>query len=146
MKKVIMFIAMFFIAAIGTTKAQDAAMVAEIKKSLELQHTREVMVETMKLQYETLNNSGQVAFDDVKAMSEEIVDALMPKLVEMYTKFYAENYTLAEIKELNQFLSTPLGQKNIRLTPALSQLAVKATQDTDFLGAMNGIITKHVKR
>ena len=68
-----MFIAMFFIAAIGTTKAQDAAMVAEIKKSLELQHTREVMVETMKLQYETLNNSGQVVFDDVKAMSEEIV-------------------------------------------------------------------------
>lgn len=146
MKKVIMFIAMFFIAAIGTTKAQDAALVAEIKKSLELQHTREVMVESMKLQYETLSNSGQVAFDDVKAMSEELVDALMPKLEEKYTKFYADNYTLAEMKELNKFLSSPLGQKNIRLTPAISQLAVQATQDPDFMLDMNGIITKHIKR
>ena len=141
-----MFIAMFFIAAIGTTKAQDAAMVAEIKKSLELQHTREVMVETMKLQYETLNNSGQVAFDDVKAMSEEIVDILMPKLTEKYIKFYADNYTTAEMKEFNTYLSTPLGQKNIRLAPVISQLALQVTQDPDFLRDMNGIITKHVKR
>ena len=71
MKKVIMLKAMLFIAALGTVKAQDAALVAEIKKSLDLQNTREVMVETMTLQYETLSNSGQVAFDDIKAMSED---------------------------------------------------------------------------
>jgi hypothetical protein len=39
-----------------------------------------------------------------------------------------------------------LGQKNIRLTPAISQLTVQATQDPDFMLDMNGIITKHIKR
>ena len=144
MKKLFFLIATLFVATLGTVKAQDAAMVTEIKKSIELQHTRDIMVETMSLQYKTLVDNGTLAIDNVQAMSEEIADVIMGNITDKLIKFYTDNYTLDELKELNKFLTTPVGQKNIKLAPQAALLGTQAVQDPDVLSKIQAIIMKHL--
>ncbi len=146
MKKIFFLFAILFVATLGTVKAQDAAMVTEIKKSIELQHTRDIMVETMSLQYKTLVDNGTLAIDNVQAMSEEIADVIMGNITDKLIKFYTDNYTLDELKELNKFLTTPVGQKNIKLAPQAALLGTQAVQDPDVLSKMQAIVMKHLNK
>ena len=41
---------------------------------------------------------------------------------------YAKNYTLEELKELNKFYQTPLGQKTVQLMPQLAAASAKIGQ------------------
>ncbi|MBO4372257.1 MAG: DUF2059 domain-containing protein [Bacteroidales bacterium] len=146
MKKVIIFIGMMLLAAIGTVNAQDAALTAEIKKSLELQNMRGAMIETLSSQYQPAIDNGQLKVDDLKALTSEIADYVMSLLEEQLFKFYAENYTLEEMKELNKFYASPLGQKNIRLTPALTVMTNKAATSPEFMSKVQEIMLKHMQQ
>lgn len=146
MKKIISIIAMLIVATTGISKAQDAALVAEAKKCVELQKTRETMVAVTKVQYETIVKSGQIAFDDVNALANEMVDVVIEKINEKLVTFYSENYTLDELKALNEFLATPLGQKNIQLSPKVNAVSVEVQQDPTNAVFMQTILSKHIQR
>ena len=107
MKKIISIIALLIVATTGITKAQDAALVAEVKKCIELQNTREAMAEAMALQFKPMVEHGQLAIDNMDAMSHEIADALMTKLNDKLIEFYCENYTIDEIKHSMPFTQLP---------------------------------------
>lgn len=145
MKKIISIIALLIVATTGITKAQDAALVDEVKKFIELQNTRETLAEAMSLQYRPLVERGQIAIDDVDAMSHEIADALMVKLNDKLVEFYTQNYTLDEMKALNAFYSTPVGKKSIKLSAKASYLGTEITQDPAFAITLQTIMTKHMK-
>ncbi len=146
MKKIISIIALLIVATTGITKAQDAALVAEVKKCIELQNMRGNLVESTKSQYEAVAKTGQVAFDDVNALSNEMVDVIWEKLNEKVIAFYCENYTLDEMKALNAFIETPVGQKNIKLAPQLNALSFQVQQDPTNAVFMQTIMAKHIKR
>lgn len=107
---------------------------------------RENLIEGTKAQYQTIANSGQVAFDDVNALSNEMVDVIWEKLNEKVIAFYCENYTLDEMKALNAFIETPVGQKNIKLAPQLNALSFQVQQDPTNAVFMQTIMAKHIKR
>lgn len=146
MKKIISIIALLIVATTGITKAQDAALVAEVKKCIELQNTREAMAEAMALQFKPMVEHGQLAIDNMDAMSHEIADALMTKLNDKLIEFYCENYTIDEIKTLNAFYATPVGQKNIKLAPKASYLGTQITQDPAFAVTLQTIMAKYIKQ
>ncbi len=145
MKKIMFIVVLLLVATAGTTKAQDAALTTEVNKCIELQNTRGMLVETLSMQYQTMVNNGQLAIDDVKRMSEEMADAIMVKLNDKLVQFYCDNYTLEEVKELNAFLASPVGKKNIQLTPKANMLGTQITQDPDVLTDLQEIIAKHMK-
>ena len=146
MKKIISIIAMLIVATTGITKAQDAALVDEVKKSLELQKMRENLIEGTKAQYQTIANSGQVAFDDVNALATEMVDVIYDQLTEKVIAFYCENYTLEEMKAFNAFLASPVGQKNVSLQPQLNAISFQLQSDPTKAVFMQTIMAKHIQR
>ena len=146
MKKIISIIALLIVATTGITKAQDAELLAEAKKCVELQKTRETMVASTKAQYEAVAKSGQVAFDDVNALANEMVNVVIDKYNDKLIAFYCENYSLEELKALNEFLASPLGQKNIELTSKTYAISMEVQQDPTNAIFMQTIMAKHIKR
>ncbi|MBQ2099015.1 MAG: DUF2059 domain-containing protein, partial [Bacteroidales bacterium] len=68
------------------------------------------------------------------------------KLNDKLIEFYCENYTIEEIKELNAFYATPVGQKNIKLAPKASYLGTQITQDPAFAVTLQTIMAKYIKQ
>jgi len=145
MKRVILIMCML-ISGLGFSYAQSAEFMETAKKTMELQNTRGTMVETMRLQYQNMVDAGQFQVDDVKAMSEEIVDVLMDKITELQIKLFYENYTLDELKELNKFLASPIGQKNIKLAPKFAAAGMQSVQEPEMLQKIQQIAIKHIKQ
>jgi len=54
------------------------------------------------------------------ALVDEMIDAMVP--------LYAENYTVAEIKQLTAFYQSPVGRKMMALTPRLTSEGMMAGQ------------------
>ena len=146
MKKIISIIALLIVATTGISKAQDAELLAEAKKCVELQKTRETMVESTKAQYLAVAKTGQVAFDDVNALANEMVNVVIDKINEKLLAFYCENYTLEELKALNEYLSSPLGQKNIKLASKTNAISMEVQQDPTNAIFMQTIMAKHIQR
>jgi hypothetical protein len=55
----------------------------------------------------------------------EVIVAEFPKMKEQYIPLYDEYYTHEEIKKLNEFYQTPVGQKSIKVLPILTQRRMK---------------------
>jgi uncharacterized protein len=103
----------------ATPTASQNAAAAELFKTLKLQssitNTTEAMIDS-----EIGRNPGMAPYRDVmlnwlkKYMTW---DSMLPEL----TKLYTETYTDAELKELNTFYKTPIGQKSLVKMPELMQ-------------------------
>lgn len=140
MKKVMLFIALFMVTAMGAAQAQSLA-----NELFETQNTRETLVDALELQYNGMQQSGQLNLDDVHAMSEELVDAIYDRLKEVTVNFYSENYTNDEIKALIEFYKSPVGQKTLKLTAKASSITTAVTQEPEMVGKMSSIVMKHMK-
>lgn len=127
-----------------STYAQSSEFEKEVAKSIELMNTRQTMIETMMMQYSALANNGQLKSEKVRVISEECVDAMLPKLTEVLMSLYKEHYTIDELKELNKFYASEIGQKNIKLTPIFSMAGAQVATDPEMLEKLQSILVKHM--
>lgn len=125
--------------------AQDAAFKKEVEKTIELTNLKATLSEAMRIQYQQLVDAGTVKLDDVQATADECAEAMLPKMKEFMLEVYYENYTLNEMKEYNKFLSTPLGQKMVAVTPKITNATTKLSQDPEILGKLQSVLLKHLK-
>eukprot|EP00439_Symbiodinium_sp_Y106_P088101 s1_g637.t1 len=73
----------------------------------------------------------EVSEKAITIVSEEILAAFTegtPALMEIYVEIYDRHYTLDEIRELERFYATPVGQKSIQLLPVITQEGMEAGQ------------------
>ena len=114
---------------------------AEVEKSIQLQHLKRNFAESLKMSY-TQNN---LPVDDMDATCNEIADVVIPYMTQAIIELYKEHYTLDEIKEMNKYLSSPVGQKGIMLTPIASQVGGAVVQKLEVLSQIQQIVAKHLK-
>lgn len=143
MKRIIFMLALVLMAC--NVFAQDAAFKKEVEKTIELTNLKATLSEAMRIQYQQLVDAGTVKLDDVQATSDECAEAMLPKMKEFMLEVYYENYTLNEMKEYNKFLSTPLGQKMVAVTPKITNATTKLSQDPEILGKLQSVLLKHLK-
>jgi uncharacterized protein len=60
-------------------------------------------------------------FDVMREEVDAVMDEAMPTYIEMIVPLYHKYFTHQDVKEMLKFYSTPLGQKTIRVLPALMQ-------------------------
>ena len=125
--------------------AQDAAYKKEFNRAMELSHPEEIMKQTITPQYQKFGEMGLLKLDDVDVVVEECIKAIMPRYKEVMLKFYVENYTLNEVKEMNAYLATPVGQKGVKLAPKLGIAGMQAVQEPDIAKKLEDILKKHIQ-
>ena len=143
MKKILLLLTLALMTC--SVFAQDAAFKKEVEKAIELADFEATLTETLRIQYQQLVDAGTIKVDDVNAMAQECAEAMMPKMKEFMLEVYYENYTLNEMKEYNKFLSTPLGQKMVAVTPKITNATTKLSQDPEILGKLQSVLLKHLK-
>ena len=125
--------------------AQDAAYKKEFNRTMELSHPEESMKQMITPQYQKLGEMGLLKLDDVNMVVDECIKVIMPKYKEVMLKLYVENYTLNEIKEMNAYLATPVGQKGIKLAPKFGIAGMQAVQEPEIAKKIEDILKKHIQ-
>ena len=104
-----------------SSMAPNDELTRELKKMLQLTDAVNIglsTAENMLLQQKKAaeNNEMNTFFT---AFLKELKSPRVYSLFEnIFVKIYRKHYTLAEVKQLNQFYATPLGKKTIQVTPA----------------------------
>jgi hypothetical protein len=130
---------LMFLLAPMTVIAQQQSQVEEAKKLLMLMNADAIFEQTYKEvdaqisrladQY-GISDEQRPAFDrymdEMKAvMKEELSwEKLEPEMVNVYVQVYSEE----ELRELNEFYSSPLGRKFIEKMPVLMKATMQMTQ------------------
>jgi uncharacterized protein len=138
MSRRLLIIASVLLLSIGASRAQTP--------SPEAMSAARTLVTTMKLtdQYKallpgilltlkpTLTQDRPEIESDYEAMMPMIVEAFTPyytAMVDSVAAVYANNFTVAELREIEAFYRQPVGQKLLEKTPALSLQSMQVGQD-----------------
>ena len=150
MKKIISLVLLMLATMTVSAQTQNDAFANEVKKSIELQHMREMLTEMMVLHLKQAlgqkSEQSSIPADKVEAISKEVADVMLPKLEQILFEMYKENYTLEEMKQLNAYQATPLGQKGIKLAPKLSLAGSLVAQDPEVVSALQAIVAKYLQQ
>lgn len=117
----------------------------EITKAIELQHLDKTFEETMKTTVNQLIQQGTLKESDLDALSKEMTTMVMPYLSKKIKDLYCQYYTLDEIKKLNEYLGSDLGQKTLRLTPLFTKVGMEVTSLPEVQEKMITIFNKYLK-
>lgn len=142
MKKLISLLCLA-LAMTASMQAQsvDTEYTAEMNKMLEAMHTKELMVKTVALGWESM----KLPLTDYTAASKAMVDDLWTDLVQDYVNEYKKHFTIEEIRELNKFYSTPVGQKMGEYSIEMST-NIQTLMGSKYTTRMQDVIMKYIKQ
>ena len=143
MKKVIITMLMLVTVVAAHAQGISEEYAAEVRKALQLQHTTETLVETMRLQMQQLVDNGTMTVEGVNGFCQEI---MYPALEKRITDLYYQNLSLDELRQMNAYLSSPVGQKGIKLAPMFAAEGAKVAQSPEIQGKMMTIMSKYIKK
>ena len=125
---------------------KDAAYEAELTRFLELQNVRQTFEKSMRVPWENLVTQGLITKEKLDAMSAEIVEVIYDPCVEAIRESYRGHFTLEELRQINAFYSTPVGQKMIVLAPELMMKGMESVQTPEMQGKIQAIVIKYLAK
>ena len=137
---------LLFVVGLCTCYAQttDNEYEKEMNRMIQLQGQTDLFSETLRLQLDPLVENGQLSEDKVDKMCKELSEYMTPMLIAGQKELIQKNYTLEELKQLNAFLASPIGQKNIRLSASFASEGTKIVSSPEVQEKMQAIIMKYM--
>ncbi|MBR1688964.1 MAG: DUF2059 domain-containing protein [Prevotella sp.] len=117
---------------------------AEVMRAMNLQRTNEIFKETMRLQMMTLVNQGTLSYNSLDNIVDEVANVVVPALMERQAEIYNQYFTLDELRQLNAYLSSPIGQKMVQMTPVLSTEGAAVTQRPEIVQRIQAIVARYI--
>ena len=121
----------------------QTAMDKELERAFEIMKYREMMVETMKGQFQAFAAQGAMSEEKIEGLTAEIVDAMLPELKSAIKKVYKETFTLEELKQLNEWMSSPIGQKSLSMSSKASVIGTEVSMNPDVQAKVQQIVMKY---
>jgi hypothetical protein len=133
---------MTLLLAVAFAQAQTAndEMTKEINRTIELLHATNKVTETLSIQLQPLVDQGLVSNEKLASTIKELEKILAPVVMKRMIAVYKENFTLAELKQMNAYFASPVGQKYIKLSPVFAQEGIKAVQAPEIQSKVQSII------
>ena len=144
MKRIYVIVVLLLTMVAVQAQTKDDEWKAEIDRNFTLSHTPETFVETMSSQLKPLVEQGSIKAEQLDPMVKEMSDVLLPALKEVTTSFYKEHFTLDELKQINAYLASPIGQKTSKLTPELTQKAQAVGQTPEAQQKLQSVLLKYI--
>ena len=77
-------------------------------------------------------------------VSKEVADSIYPAYKEYVKDIYRQNFTLEEIRQMNTYLASSVGQKVLRLTPWLMQAGMKFFENEKYMNTYKRVMIKSI--
>ena len=138
--------ALLMAVAVGQAQTANDEIMKEIERTFELQNTSKTFIETSVGQLKPLVDQGVIKAEKLEGVAKELEEVMVPVLKERLKGFYQENFTLDEMKQINDFLASPVGQKFVKLTPVMSQECAKAAQSPEVREKIQQLIMRVMEK
>lgn len=120
---------------------QREAYTSEINKMLLTTNAKQTMIDGIALTWQQMN----IPLTDPQLAAQTLCNELWPEIVDIYVDEYMNFFTIDDIRAINDFYSTPSGQKFATSTGTLTQNAIIAVNSR--LGdKMTAIASRFLKR
>ena len=146
MKKFLTIIATALFAVTLQAQAPQDEFAVEVLKSLELQHTAETMNKTMRMNMQVLVDNGSISSENLNVCCQKIVEIMLPVLQERIITLYQEHFTVSEIKQMNAYLGSTVGQKALKLSPLFATEGMKISQTPEMQRKIQEVLIPYLKK
>lgn len=118
----------------------------EINRAIELSNVTANFSKLMTDQMQPLVEQGLITAESVAPLVKEVEEWIIPQLKEKMFALYKKHFTLEEVKQINAFLSTPVGQKMQKLTPEFAAEGAKIVQAPEAQQKIQEIVLRYLKK
>ena len=129
----------------ASAQTKDAKYNEELDKLIEVTVSPEYFQNAIEAQLKPMVEGGMMTQDKLSAMCNEITKEIYPYLIGEVKKLYAENFTYDEIKELYKFVSSPLGQKNIKVSQSMMTTLSSFGKNAELVKKLQPIMAKYMQ-
>lgn len=147
MKKIaLMIVCLVASCAAGFAQAPDSAAYQNLlDKTVRLSLEGTDMTSMFETTFKQFVTSGQITEAQCHDMSVEMVELMQPRLVEMCKELWRSSFTYDELKQVEAWLSSPVGKKLMAMGSKGAELSQKLMTDPAFMQQLTGIVGKYLK-
>ena len=118
----------------------------EVNRAVELQNVTSNFSQMMTQQMQPLVNQGMISAQNLSALIKEVEAYAAPLLKKKMAELYKKNFTLDELKQINAYLSSPAGQKALKLTPEFAAEGMKIMQTPEAQKKIQELALKYLSK
>lgn len=146
MKKIL--ISMMLLVSMVTACAQTGndKFTKEVNRAVELQNVTSNFSQMMTQQMQPLVNQGMISAQNLSALIKEVEAYAAPLLKKKMAELYRKNFTLDELKQINAYLSSPAGQKALKLMPEFAAEGMKIMQTPEAQKKIQELALKYLSK
>ena len=140
------FVTLLMVVCCAVTFAQTntSEYEKEMERTILLQGQAEMFAETLKEQLNPLVEEGKMSSEQQEKVIKELSEYMVPLIVAKEKEMIKENYSLEELKELNAFLASPIGRKNVRLAATSANESAKVLSSPEVMEKMMEIMMGNI--
>lgn len=145
MKK--LFISLVLLMSVAAANAQTGndELTKEINRAIDLSVSTLNFRQMMTTQLQSLVEQGVIKAEKIEPLVKEVEAWMIPRLKERMAALYKKHFTLEEMKQVNAYLTSPIGQKFLKLTPEFSLEGVKMASTPEAQKKMHEIIMRYLE-
>lgn len=118
----------------------------EINRAIELQNVTSNFSQMMTQQMQPLVNQGMISAQNLSALIKEVEEYAAPLLKKKMAELYRKNFTLDDLKQINAYLSSPAGQKALKLMPEFAAEGMKIMQTPEAQKKIQELAMKYLSK
>jgi len=146
MKKILISMMLLMSVVAVHAQTENDELTKEIYQIIEASHTSENFNQLMTEQMQALVEQGLITAENVAPLVKEIETNMMPQMKERMAALYKANFTLEELKQINAFFSSTVGQKMQKLTPEFAAEGMKIVQTPEAQNKIQEIFLRYMKK
>ena len=128
------------------TQAEDDELTTEVNRAIELSNVTANFGSLMVTQLQPLVEQGLLSAENLPAMVKEIEEWMLPILKKRMAALYKKHFTLDELKQMNAYLASPVGQKALKLTPQFAEEGMAIVQTPEAQQKIQEIFLHYMKK
>lgn len=144
-KLIIMTVCLLGSLGISAQTAESREYEEVLKTVVGSQVSEATMAKMFADNFEALVKQGMLSQENCDAMSAELSHLFYPQIVPMIDKQYRDNFTLSELKEIAQWVTSPVGKKLTEISINNSKLTTEFVTSPGMQKELQKIIAKYVK-
>ena len=120
MKKILISMMLLMSVASVYAQTENDEMSKEINQAIEASIGTLNFAQMMTTQLQPLVEQGVIKAEKLQPLIKDVEAWMVPLLKEKMAALYRQHFTLEEMKQVNAYISSPIGQKFMKLTPKFS--------------------------
>lgn len=127
-------------------QTENDELTKEIYRAIELTNPTRNFNKLMTDQMQPLVQQGLITAENIEPLVKDIGEWMVPLMKEKMSALYKEHFTLEELKQINAFYGTPVGQKIMTLTPNFTAEGMKLVQTPEAQNKIQEIFVRYMKK